>query len=178
MQGSRSSDELVALQFDKVDDANVTGGVAINSTDSDGASSIVVSVQAILEEARRGEEEPFVLGKSKEVPQTFPSEIPVYPGATIVDTAWLRSPGNTDFAVTLLTEDGQSDVIDFYRGELSGLGWDVVDEEDTGFALVISFSDENDELSGSVSADVFADDESYTQVDIQVSVASSRRQGN
>ena len=178
VEGSTSSDELVALQFSKVDDASFSGGVAINSSTEDGRSSILLTVQALLGEKREREEEPFALGESKGLPSMFPAEVPIYPGATVTDTAWLRSPGNLDFAVTFLTRDPQDAVIDFYRKEFTNLGWEVLDEGGSGFGLAISFSDADDTVSGSVVADLFPDDDRYTRVGLQVKVSSGGTAGN
>ena len=176
VEGSTSSTQTMALQFSKVDDANVTGGMAVDSL-PEGGSGIVVSVEQAKEASASAE--PFKLEASRPLPPNFPSDVPLYPDSTVTETTWLRSPGGVDFLVTFLTTDAQEDVMGFYREDFSGRGFTVTDEESSGFELTLSFTDPaTGELSGSVTADTFAEDAAYTQVSLQVHVGSAQGDGN
>jgi len=177
VEGFISGREAMAIQFSKIDDANVSGGLSVDGL-SEGGSGAVLSVQQI-EESGAQEEQPFELGASRPLPSTFPSEVPLYPGATVTDTTWLRSAGGVEFLVTLLTTDAQEDVVKFYRGEFADRGFTVADEAGEGSAVVLSFSQPaTGGLEGRLTADVFQEDAAYTQVDVQLQVASSAPEGN
>jgi hypothetical protein len=172
-----SAQEVMGLDFSKIDDANVGGGLTVDSL-PEGGSSIAISVQTIREDSAL-EEEPFKPGASRPLPSQFPSEVPLYPGSTVIEASWLRSPGHVEFLVTLLTKDIQEDVIDFYREELTDQGFVVTDGEGTGLALVLSFTDAAaGDLEGSVTTDIFEEDPAYTRVDIQLLVGSGRAPEN
>jgi hypothetical protein len=177
VEGSISSREAMAIQFSKADDANVSGGLGVDSL-RDGGSGISLSVQQI-EDSGTQEAKPFELGASQPLPSAFPSDVPLYPGATVTETTWLRSAGGVQFLVTLLTTDAREDVIQFYRGELTGRGFTVADEPGQGSAIVLSFSEPaTGALEGRLTADVFQEDAAYTRVDIQLQVGSGRGGSN
>jgi hypothetical protein len=177
VEGFISGREAMAIQFSKIDDANVSGGLSVDGL-SEGGSGVALSVQQI-EESGAQEEKPFELGASRPLPSTFPSEVPLYPGATVTDTTWLRSAGAVEFLATLLTTDAQEDVIKFYRGEFAEGGFTVADEAGEGSAVVLSFSQPaTGGLEGRLTADIFQEDAAYTQVDIQLQVASPASEGN
>jgi len=177
VEGFISGREAMAIQFSKIDDANVSGGLSVDGL-PEGGSGVSLSVQRI-EESGAQEEQPFELGASRPLPSTFPSEVALYPGATVTDTTWLRSAGAVEFLVTLLTTDAQEDVIEFYRAEFADRGFTVVDEAGEGSAVVLSFSEPaTGELEGRLTTDVFQEDAAYTQVDIQLRVGSGAPEGN
>jgi hypothetical protein len=175
VEAASSTEELTALQFSKVDDANISGAVAVNqSLDGDGRSSIFMSLE-VVSGAGEEEEEPFQLAASRPLPRDFPSDIPVYEGSTVIGTAYVRSPGNQDFLITFLSEDSQDEVIEYYRQEFEARGWSVTDEPSEDFASYISFQDSaSPEISGAISADVFPEASNYTQVGLQLRVSSGR----
>ncbi len=175
VEATSSTEELTALQFSKIDDADIAGAVAVNeSVEEGGRSSIFVSLE-VVSGAGDAQEEPFQLGAGRPLPRDFPSDIPIYDGSTVIATAYVRSPGNQDFLITFLSQDSQDTVIDYYREEFQARGWTVEDEPTESFATSISFQDSaSPEISGTVSADVFAEEEDYTQVGIQLRVASGR----
>jgi hypothetical protein len=177
VEGFISGREAMAIQFSKIDDANVSGGLSVDDL-SEGGSGIALSVQRI-DESGAQEPKPFELGASRPLPPNFPSDVPLYPDSTVTDTTWLRSPGGVEFLVTLLTTDAQADVIDFYRGEFADRGFTVADEAGEGSAVVLSFGQPaTGGLQGRLTADVFQEDAAYTQVDIQLQVSSVQGEGN
>jgi len=167
-----SSKQLDTLEFTYTDDADISGVVSIARGGEDDRTSILVSLQdagAFVQE-----EAPFQLGKSLPVPRSFPRDVPVYGGATITDTAFLREPGNESFLLVFLTEDNQSDVIEFYRGEFQDRGWNVLAGAPFGLEEQIDFRDENRDIQGQLLADRFARDPAYTEVRLQVQVNPAR----
>ena len=177
VEGFISGREAMAIQFSKIDDANVSGGLSVDVL-SKGGSGVALSLQQV-EGSGAQEEQPFELEASRPLPSTFPSDVALYPGATVTDTTWLRSAGAVEFLVTLLTTDAQEDVVEFYRGEFADRGFTVVDEAGEGFAVVLSFSEPaTGELEGRLTADIFEEDAAYTRVDIQLQVGSAQGDGN
>jgi hypothetical protein len=118
------------------------------------------------------------------LPVGFPEDIEIYVGdsgpATVTDIAYQRSPGSADFLITFLTEDDQADVVDYYQREFASRGWTVTDATvpPSSFTLGIEFTDSNDELQGTLTADIFDKDSRYTQVDLLVFVSPTRGRGN
>ncbi len=175
---STSLADFAALQFNKVDDANFVGGVIAQQSGGDEErSSIFLSAQ-IISETGGTEPEPFELGVSKPLPRGFPAQMPVYPEATITDTAWTRSSGNVDLRVAFLTPDAPRDVIGFYQSELGNKGWKVTDEPGYEPTVVLSFEGvEGDETwSGAISADLFETDLDYTQASLQLLIGTGAAQ--
>lgn len=177
VEGFISSSEAMAVQFSKIDDANVSGGLAVDDL-PEGGSGVSLSIQRI-EDSGAQEEQPFELGASRPLPSNFPSDVPLYPDATVTDVTWLRSAGGVEFLITLLTTDAQEDVVEFYRGELANRGFTVADEAGEGSAVVLSFSEPTTgELEGRLTADVFQQDAAYTRIDIQLRVSSGQGGSN
>jgi hypothetical protein len=187
VEGAQSASEFTGIRFSRPDDADVGGLVALSRSDLDNRTTIIVSLQDLTpDSADRPSGRNFILGATKPLPPNFPSDVPIYQGkngreSVVTDTAFQRAPGGSSYAVSFLTRDSQDDVIAAYRGEFEGKGWEVVDSEtaDTGFQLGIDFQDGPRQLvQGTVLADVFDADASYTKVDLLVQVSSSRGRGN
>jgi hypothetical protein len=171
---STSTADFAALQFNKVDDANFVGGVVIQrSGDDKEHSAILLSVQTLLEGGGT-EPEPFELGASKPLPRGFPTQMPVYPQATVTDTGWARSPGNVDIQINFLTADAPRDVIDFYRSELKNKGWEVTDETTEDLSLALSFENnvDSETWSGGITANLFEEDPDYTRASLWLRISS------
>ena len=73
-------------------------------------------------------------------------------------------------------------MINYYTQEFQKRGWAVRDGEATpgDFALTIEFDDNkpSKEVQGTVRADVYSEDASYTEVNLIVQVSASRGRGN
>lgn len=171
---SRSTLDSVGVQFTRSDNSDVQGDISASTSSTDGRTTIYVAFQdagALTAATNTGQK--FTLPQSKPVPPGFPSNIPLYAGqqpSTVIETYLDRSSGTT-FLVSLLTKDDKNAVMDFYKGEFQKRGWTVTDSTDAtqGPALSIDFNDNaGPQLQGSVRADAFAQDPSYTRVDILV----------
>lgn len=59
------------------------------------------------------------IGENAKLPDGFPADVPLYPGAKIV----MANKTNDTYTVTLTSTDAQSKVKDYYDSELSKNGW-------------------------------------------------------
>jgi len=165
--------ETAGLQFVNINDSNMAGAVVIQSSgDDDSGSLIFTSIQKAIEAPTS---EPFKLEPSKPLPRGWPGQVPLYPNATITGTAWGRSVGAGEWQISFLAETTLTDVIDFYRTELTSAGFVVTDEPPQGEASVLSFKNElTPEIwNGAISAQAFADDPAYALGTIQLSISSA-----
>ena len=184
VEAARSSPEFTGLLFSRPDNPDIQGNVTLHVSEIDGRTSIYISLQDVSLAAKSlPTDEPFVLGRSLPLPEKFPDDIPIYAGesgdSTVTVTQFQRSPGGVTYIVAFLTKDGQGDVINFYEEEFGRRGWTVTesDSRNLGFALAIDFSDAPG-LEGSILADSFPDDPTFTQVDVVLQVSSRRGRGN
>jgi hypothetical protein len=69
------------------------------------------------------------IGGDVELPASFGSDVPGFPGATA--TSAMETVGGTAIAA-LDTEADQDDIVDFYREQLGSKGWEIVDENEIG----------------------------------------------
>lgn len=76
-------------------------------------------------------------GVTAAVPEQFPSEMPVYPGAQPAQGKGVDVDGATQSAVQLLTNDALPDVRKFYSDELVAKGWTLDSEEETNASVII-----------------------------------------
>ena len=173
----RSSAEFTGLRFSRPDNIDITGDISLHRSTLDQRTVIYLSYndasQAVLP---GGTTTPFTAGPARDLPPGFPDDIPIYQGdeqSVIYDTYFERGQGSQAFIVTFLTKDSQDAVIEYYRNEFEGRGWTVSDAgvSSTSFALSIQFDDgAAQSVSGSVTADSFDNDPSYTQIDLLVTL--------
>ena len=164
---STSQEGLAALQFGNLDDPNFFGAVIIQDSSDKVHRAILLSVQVSGEAPTP---EPFELGPSKPLPRGFPAEMPLYPDVTVTSTAWARTADATDFRLDFLTKSSPQDVIAFYRSEFQSRGgWAITETPSQGTAVGISFEHtaEGQTWSGSIGADWFIEEPTYTQVSLQ-----------
>ena len=74
------------------------------------------------------------IGDEVEIPEEFPKDVPIFPGATPM--AFLSAPGE-GIIVTFKSSEEQQDIYDFYQSSLADGGWEVV--EDSMFGKQLSF---------------------------------------
>ncbi len=81
-------------------------------------------------------------GVTAAVPENFPSDIPIYPGAQPAQGKGVEIEGSPQSAVQFLTNDALGDVHKFYTSELSSKGWTLdMDEENEGAATIQATKD-------------------------------------
>ena len=168
--GSDDADSAL-VSFSKIDDADISGIVLSAESKDDDLTTVVLSIQ-IVSGAPDDGGEPFTPGVTKPFPSGFPEEVPPYPDAIVIESAFRREAQGESFVVSFITEDDPSSVLQFYRDQLDEIGWEVADEDasDSGLqdAEAISFSADDDAITGGVVTSEFADDANYTRVDLQV----------
>ena len=170
-----STEELDTLQFSDAGDPDISGVVSIARGGEDNRTSVLISLQDAG--AFRQQLPPFKLQESLAVPSEFPADIPVYEGATVTGSAFVREPGDESLLVIFLTKDSKDKVTDFYRNVFQQLGWTVQAGEPLGVAQRFNFQDAAGDIQGDVLVDAFARDPSYTEVRIQVRQTPSREPG-
>ncbi len=175
--------DFTGMQFNRSDSADVQGDLAIRQAEADGRTGITVVFTDISQSERAVED--FVVPQTRDLPPGFPSDIPIYAAGdsepVIIEAFFRRDAGTISYFILFLTEDADLDVINFYTQEFQNRGWDVVDSplEPGVFSLAIDFQDgQSQEISGSVTADFFADDPGYTVVELVVQVSPTRGRGN
>jgi len=70
---------------------------------------------------------------SKEkVPSGFPSQFPIYEGATVKNSSKVTSPQGTVFTVTWEVSDAADQVADFYKDKLPANGYTITNTVESG----------------------------------------------
>jgi hypothetical protein len=175
LESSFSTGGLDTLQFSDVSDGDITGAVSISTGGKDGRTSILISLQDAG--AFRQEEPPFKPPDSLTTPKEFPDDVPLYPGSITTSSAFLREPGNESFLIIFITTDSQDEIVSFYRDELHKLGWIVQEGAPLGLEDRIDFHDDGSDIQGSLLADRFARDRTYTEVRLQIRMNPARTPG-
>lgn len=91
-----------------------------------------VRIEGKTEEGR-GYEGRF--GEDVELPDDFPADVPIYPGARVQGT--MLAEGNR--MVTLATSDAAAKVAAFYEERLGASGWEAAARMDMGGSRMLSF---------------------------------------
>lgn len=183
VQAAVSGIDFTGMQFTRSDSADVQGDMAIRQTELDGRTGITVVFTDISQADRPVED--FVVPPTRDLPPGFPNDIPIFAGnsseSVVIEAFFRRDAGTITYFIIFLTKDADIDVINFYTLEFQDRGWDVVNSlaQPGDFSLAIDFQDgQTQEVSGSVSADFFADDPAYTVVELVVQVSPTRGRGN
>jgi hypothetical protein len=182
---AQSSTDFTGVRFSRPDNADVQGDLSVNHSDLDNRTTIYFSYQDLKPSSQAAPTpKPFKLPVSKDLPPGFPADVPIFAGkspSTVTGTYLQRGGGGTNYLVTFLTKEQQDDVIAYYKSEFGKKGWTVTDSKSksSGFELAIDFQDGPRQLlQGSIHADTFQDDASYTEVSLLLQVSSSRGRGN
>ncbi len=158
-------------QFSKIDDPNIRGLVLAAESKGDKLTTIVVSVQ-VTAGAKDLANDAFALGASKPLPEGFPEAVPQYPDSTVIELAFQKQPNAKSFVVSFVTKDDISKVLDYYRDQLESGGLTVTDGDASQSPLAdaeaVEFTDDEQTVGGQLTAGTFAEDESYTRIDLQV----------
>jgi hypothetical protein len=76
-------------------------------------------------------------GATAAIPDNFPTDMPVYPGAQAAQGKGVEIEGSPQSAVQLLTNDALPDVHRFYSAELASKGWTVDSDEQSDAAATL-----------------------------------------
>lgn len=74
------------------------------------------------------------------LPENYPSDIPVYPGAEVVYSVVKDGDGSN---VTFRTSDSLAEVVDFYEAQLASQGWSKTQNQASYFTSGIGFAEKN-----------------------------------
>jgi len=77
-------------------------------------------------------------------------------------------PSGDIWAASILTEDSTSVTTARFRDALAADEWEILSDQPVGFATVITFANVDGELLGTLQVDLFPEDESFTQVVLQI----------
>jgi len=171
VQVSTFPGKVAGVQFSNPDYPDMSGTVVIQPSSSDGAKSMIfLSVQSVSGTATT---EPLQLDVSKSLPLNWPQQVPVYADATITDTGWGTSATTYEWQITFLAQAAPKDVIEFYRTQLTNIGFTVTDETPQGQESAISFqiAQPTETWNGAVTVQAFTQDPTYAQATVQVSIA-------
>ncbi len=163
--------EMTLYQFSRIDDPDITGIVLISGSQDDARTTIITSIQ-VASGAADHEAGAFVPIASRPAPEKFPSEVAPYDGAIVIDSAFQKDSGSLAFALSYITKDSASDVLDHYRDTLGEADLTVENGDPSASTLEdaesIRFSDADLKLTGEITVGVFGQDDSYTRIDVQV----------
>ncbi len=168
-QGQENRDGTLR-QFSRIDDADVSGIFLVADSTGGDVTTIFVSVQAVSG-AADADISAFEPVASKALPEGFPSELPHYPDAIVIETVFQKGSDANTFVASYIAQANASKVLDQYRSELEGAGWTVGDgpaPEDGSDGQALTFEDESGDVTGNIIAATFAEDEDYTRIDVQV----------
>lgn len=162
-------------RFTRIDDPDVTGLVLSAESDSDALTTIVFSVEVTSGGPAASDSGDFTPGASKPLPEGFPDEVPVYPDGTVVESAFQKQPQANSFSLTVVTTGSITEVIEFYTKAFEDNGW-TVETQDASQAPLdnaegLSFSSEDDGFSGAIFAGEHPQDDTFTQIELQVVVS-------
>lgn len=178
--------DLSGIVFSSPDDADVQGDVRIIHSTLDNRTSIYYRLQDLTPTSRSSSQDKDAIPtSSRPLPPGFPNDIPIYDGkkseSIVTDTYFQRDPGAIAFYVSFLSKDTQNEILAYYKGEFEKRGWTVTEstEASRGFSETIEFSDgAKQQIQGAILADAFAADPSYTKIELQMQVSTSRSRGN
>lgn len=109
----------------------------------------------------------FVLPAGRTLPDRFPGK-DVWTSFTALDFQWFTSPQGSYYQTSLVSPQSPTAVADGLREALEDDGWLIVDDRPVGFATVLNFRHDADQLVGQASVDSFPSDEALTLVFVQI----------
>ncbi len=173
----QSTETQSAIRFQSTVSGDIDGRAFIRPiADPDGPLTSVIYILQVrppeLTEAPN-----FELPAPRPVPDDFPAPFLVLEGMTPITVQWSSSPAGDSYQLVLLTRESAFDVAAEYRERFEAEGWELTDDRAIGFATVLDFQSGDGATQGNLSADSFAEDDSYTSVVLDLRV-SARASGN
>ena len=80
---------------------------------------------------------------SASVPDNFPTDVPVYPGAQAAQGKGVEIEGSPQSAVQFLTNDAYGDVRRFYTEQLTSKGWTIDEDSENEASATLRASKDN-----------------------------------
>ena len=105
-------------------------------------------------------------GDSAEVPDGFPSDMPLYDGTVVMGQA-IEVDGETSYNVAIEVEDDVADIADWYSSELDAEGWTITFEmsNDSDGMEMVTYQVEKGNMTGQV---IIAHEDEETTVAVTV----------
>ena len=171
----QSTETQSAIVFQSTVSGDIDGRAFIRPiADPDGPLTSVVYILQVRP-PKLTEAPDFQLPAPRPVPDDFP-EFLVLEGMTAITVQWSSSPAGDSYQLVLLTLESAFDVAAEYRERFEAEGWELTEDRAIGFATVLDFQSGDGATLGNLSADSFADDDSYTSVVLDLRIA--RASGN
>jgi hypothetical protein len=176
IDGGQDSRESTLHQFSKINDSNVTGLVLVGSS-NDGKTTMILESVQVTSGAKDAKAPGFSAVAGRTLPDGYPDAVPAYTDATLIESAYQKKSGANSYAVSYITKGDASGVLDFYRNTFKDAQVAVQDGDATTSALedaqAIQFTDAAKTLAGGITVGKFADDATYTRIDITVQLAKA-----
>jgi hypothetical protein len=116
-----------------------TEGAASPSDDASGNAP--AAREGAIDSARFPTELPE--GVTAAVPDNFPTDVPLYPGAQAAQGKGIEIEGSPQSAVQFLTNDAYGDVHRFYTEQLTSKGWTIDEDSENEMSATIRASKDN-----------------------------------
>jgi hypothetical protein len=176
IDGGQDSRESTLHQFSKIDDPNVTGLVLVGESKDGKTTTILESVQ-VSSGAKDAKAPAFSAVAARTLPDGFPDTVQAYTDATLIESAYQKKSGTKSFAVSYITKGDAAGVLDFYRNSFKDAKLTVQDGDASASTLqdaaAIQFADANKTLVGGITVGKFADDATYTRIDVTVQITKA-----
>lgn len=176
IDGGQDGRDATVHQFSKIDDPDIIGLVLVAESKGDETTMILESVE-VTSGAKDAKTDPFTAVGARALPEGFPESVPPYDGSIITQSAYTKQAGGQSFAVTYITKDGASAVLEHYRAKLADADLTVTDGDASAATLedaeVLDFADTEKSLQGEIVVGKFARDAGYTQIDIKLLATAS-----
>ena len=169
----QSTDTQSAIRFENTFSADVAGTAFVREIEGgdDGPLTAVVYILEV-QPLQLAAERDFELPEARHIPEDFPASFLVLEGMVPITVLWFSDATGDNYQLVLLTRVSAFDVASEYRERLAAENWELVDDRAVGFATELDFQTEGGGTQGSVSADAFADDDSYTAVIVDLRTSS------
>lgn len=176
IDGGQDGRESTLHQFSKIDDPNISGLVLVSAS-KDGKTTMILESVQVAAGAKDAKSPAFSVVAARALPDGFPDAVPPYTDATLIESAYQKKAGAKSFAISYITKDAALGVLDFYRGKFKDAKLMVQDSDASASSLqdaeAIQFADAKRTLAGGITVGKFADDATYTRIDVTVQVAKA-----
>ena len=167
--------ESTLQQFSRIDDPNISGLVLISESAGGKLTTIVQNVQ-VAGGAKDAPKIAFAAIAARTLPEGYPeSDVPAYNDALLIESAFQKQGSATSYIASYITKGAASDVLDFYRGKFKDGGLSVQTGDASGSTLVdaeaVQFSNDSKNITGQIVVGKFAQDDTYTRIDVQTRAA-------
>jgi hypothetical protein len=123
-----TTDKAAAQPADAVPPPETPSNVTVDERDAEGNPVRFSGIDG------RGEKFEASIGDDVKVPGSFPTDVPLYPGAKPMAAMSAAAEG---MMVTFKSVDSQQEIYEFYQSKLAEQGWEVTEGESFGGQLAL-----------------------------------------